>query len=50
MYWKMSLETIFRHPFKIWWDNWKIEKNKILISGNCGILENSKYIFNNGNK
>jgi hypothetical protein len=28
----MNLETIkseqFRHVFKIWWDNWKIEKNK----------------------
>ena len=28
----MNLETIkseqFRHAFKIWWDNWKIEKNK----------------------
>ena len=30
--WIMNLETIkseqFRHAFKIWWDNWKIEKNK----------------------
>ena len=29
--WIMNLETIkseqFRHAFKIWWDNWKIEKN-----------------------
>ena len=28
----LNLETIkseqFRHAFKIWWDNWKIEKNK----------------------
>jgi hypothetical protein len=28
----MNLEIIkseqFRHAFKIWWDNWKIEKNK----------------------
>jgi hypothetical protein len=28
----MNLETIkseqFRHAFKIWWDNWKIEKVK----------------------
>jgi hypothetical protein len=30
--WIMNLETIkseqFRHAFKIWWNNWKIEKNK----------------------
>jgi hypothetical protein len=30
--WIMNLETIkseqFRHALKIWWDNWKIEKNK----------------------
>ena len=30
--WIMNLEIIkseqFRHAFKIWWDNWKIEKNK----------------------
>ena len=29
--WIMNLETInseqFRHASKIWWDNWKIEKN-----------------------
>jgi hypothetical protein len=30
--WIMNLETIkseqFRHAFTIWWNNWKIEKNK----------------------
>ena len=41
--WIMNLETIkseqFRHAFKIWWDNWKIEKNKY---GNGGILRKTK--------
>jgi hypothetical protein len=44
--WIMNLETIkseqFRPAFKIWWDNWKIEKNKYMIYGNDGILRKTK--------
>ena len=53
--WIMNLETIkseqFRHAFKIWWDYWKIEKNKYSdIREWWDLTKNKIKLLNNGNK